>query len=128
MEPLKASHKPVLLQSFKMENTLDLENWLANFPNQELASQISRIAGDDYIKNAEELLYNCIFAYHKAQLLFNLKPENVILLETVSTPIIGELSDTSIPTVKTRKTIYTVSFVSEFEISEPKILGFQTFK
>lgn len=111
-----------------MENTLNLENWLAHFPDLELANQIRRIAGDDYIKNPEELLYNCIVAYYKAQLVFNLNPENTTVLETITAPIIGTLADTEIPAVKAQKTTYTISFLSKFKISEPEILGLQKSK
>lgn len=104
---------------------ISLESWLSQFPNQELAAQIRRIVSDDFLNSPEDLIYNCLVAYHKAQYLFNLNPENIITLETVSNPVIGTLLDTELPNIKTQKTVYTVSLVSEIEISQATIIGFE---
>jgi hypothetical protein len=108
-----------------IESPIEFESWLAFFPNQELAAQIRRIVNDDYLQNSEELIYNCIAAYHKAQALFNLNPDNDIILETVSSPVTGTLTDTDVPNIKTQKTAYTISFVSKIEISESVIMGWK---
>lgn len=104
---------------------IDFEVWLSHFPDQELAAQIRRIVNDGYVQNSEELIYNCVVAYHKAQTLFNLNPENRIILETVSNPVVGLLADTSKPNIKTQKTAYTVSFLSKIEITESMIMGLE---
>ena len=108
-----------------IKSPIDFEIWLSFFPNQELAAQIRRIIGDDFLQNPEELLYNCILAYYQAQGLFNLNPDNDITLETVNNPVVGTLSDTDTPNIKTQKTTYTVSFAAEIEISQSTIMGFK---
>jgi hypothetical protein len=104
---------------------IDFETWLSHFPNQELAAEIRRIVNDGYVQNSEELIYNCVVAYYKAQTLFNLNPENSITLETVSNPVVGSLTDTNKPNIKTQKTTYTVSFVSKIELTESMIMGLE---
>lgn len=111
-----------------VDSPISFESWLSFFPNQELAAQIRRIIGDGFLENPEEVLYNCVLAYHKAQTLYNLNPDNDITLETVSSPLVGPLTDTDISTVKTQKISHTVSFVSKLEISQSTIMGLQKSK
>jgi hypothetical protein len=109
-----------------MENSvIDFNTWLSLFPNQELAEQIKRIIGDDYLQNPEELLFNCLVAYHKAQQSYNLRPDNQTVLETVSNPVFGALIDTVEPTVKTQKQIYTVTLVSKIQVTQSTIMGWE---
>lgn len=108
-----------------IELPINFEIWLSHFPDQELAGQIRRIVNDGYVQNSEELIYNCVIAYHKAQRLFNLNPENDITLETVSSPVVGLLTDTAQPNIKTQKTTYAVSFVSKIEITQSTIMGWE---
>jgi hypothetical protein len=112
-----------------MKNSpIELNVWLSFFPNQELAEQIRRIAGDDYLQNSEELLFNCLVAYHKAQQNYNLKPDNQTILETVSNPVFGALTDTIDPTLKTQKQSYTVTFVAKMQVAQPIIMGWEKSK
>jgi predicted lipid-binding transport protein (Tim44 family) len=106
----------------------NIEAWLSQFPDQELASQIRRIVGDDYLNSPEELLWNAIVAYRKAQETWNLNPENTATLETVAAPIIGTLLDTEQPNIKTQKTAYTVTFVTQVELASTQIMGWQKAK
>jgi hypothetical protein len=109
-----------------MKNSvIDFNTWLSFFPNNELSEQIKRIIGDDYLQNPEELLFNCLVAYSKAQTAYNLKPDNERILETVSNPIFGALTDTPEPTVKTQKQTYTVSLVSKIQITQSTIMGWE---
>lgn len=105
------------------DSPIELNTWLSFFPNQELAEQIRRIAGDEYLQNPEELLFNCLVAYYKAQQTYNLKPDNQTVLETISNPIFGALSDTIDPAVKTQKQSYTVTFVSKIQVTQSTIMG-----
>lgn len=107
------------------EPLFQLELWLSQFPNQELADQIRRIASDSYFDTPETLLWNLIVAYQKAQEIWNLNPENSIILETVSAPTVGTLTNTEQENIKTQKTTYTISFVSKIEIATTEILGWQ---
>lgn len=112
-----------------MKNSvIELNSFLLFFPNQELAQQIRRIVEDDYLQNSEELLYNCLTAYYKAQQAYNLKPDNLTVLETVSSPIFGALVDTAQPMVKTQRQSYTVNFVSEIEVTQSIIIGWEKNK
>lgn len=107
-----------------MPNSLiSFESWLSQFTNQELADQVRRIVGDDYLKSPEEFIWDAIAAYRKAQENHNLNPELLAILETVSSPIIGTLVDTENPIIKTQKISYTVIFVSELEIASAGITG-----
>jgi len=108
-----------------IDSPINFETWLSQFPNQELAAQVRRIVNDDFLKNPEELMYNCLVAYQKAQYLFNLNPDNSDTLETVSNPVVSALLDTELPNIKTQKTVYTVSFVSSIEIAESTIMGWK---
>ena len=107
------------------DSPIELNAWLSFFPNQELAAQVRRIAGDDFLQNSEELIFNCLIAYHKAQQNYNLKPDNPSIVETVSNPVFGALTDTLEPTVKTQKQSYTVTFVSKIQVSQSIIMGWE---
>lgn len=112
-----------------MKNSvIELNAWLSFFPNQELAEQIRRIVGDDYLQNSEELLYNCLIAYHKAQMAYNLKPDNETILETVSSPTFGALIDTVDPAVKTQKQSYIVTLVSKIHVTQSHVMGWEKAK
>lgn len=109
-----------------MKNSpIELNSWLSFFPNQQLAEQIRRIAGDDYLQNCEELLFNCVVAYHKAQQSYNLRPDNPTILETVSNPTFGGLVDTTDPAIKTQKHSYAVTFVSKIQVTQSTIIGWE---
>ena len=109
-----------------MKNSpIELNSWLSFFPNQELAEQIRRIVGDDYLQSSEELLFNCLVAYHKAQQAYNLKPDNPSVLETVSNPVFGALTDTTELAVKTQKQSYTVTFVSKIQVTQSTVMGWE---
>ncbi|MEG4579366.1 hypothetical protein QUA71_06985 [Microcoleus sp. MON1_C5] len=109
-----------------LESPIEFEAWLAGFPNQELAGQIRRIIADDYLQNAEELIYNCLVGYYQAQTVYNLNPDKAVAVQTVTTPIIGSLLDTDQLNIKTQKITYTVSFLSKLEIAESSVIGWQT--
>ena len=109
-----------------MKNSLiDFNTWLSFFPNKELADQIKRIIGDDYLQNPEELLFNCLVGYFKAQTAYNLNPDNETVLETVTNSVFGPLVDTIEPTIKTQKETYTVSLVSKIQVTQATIMGWE---